>query len=137
MIRLTRAYHFSASHRLHLDSLSEEENFELFGKCNNPFGHGHNYRLEITVEGQVDSASGRVVDPIALDRLVHRSVVADYDHRYLNEDVPEYRALNPTTENIVSSIQRRLDAHWPGDFPRLAHVRVQETKRNVIEMSFR
>ena len=135
MIRLTRAYHFSASHRLHLAGLSESENFELFGKCNNPYGHGHNYRLEITVEGPVDAGTGLVVDQPALDSLVRTRVLASYEHRYLNEDVPEYRDLNPTTENMVESVRRRLEEAWPAGFPRLVHVRIQETKRNVIELA--
>lgn len=133
-VRLTRNYRFSASHRLHLPNLSDEENMRLFGKCNNPFGHGHNYILAITVEGAVNPATGLVVDPAALDSLVHRQVVSAYDHKYLNHDLPEFADMTATTENMADNIKTRLDAAWPHSFPSLTHIRVQETKRNVIDL---
>ena len=133
-VRLTRNYRFSASHRLHLPELSDEENRRLFGKCNNPYGHGHNYVLAITVEGAVDPATGLVIDPAALDTIVHREVVAPYDHKYLNYDLPDFATMTATTENIAANIRDRLRAAWPASFPALANIRVQETKRNVIEL---
>lgn len=133
-VRLTRNYRFSASHRLHAPELSDEENQRLFGKCNNPYGHGHNYVLAIAVEGIVDPATGLAVDGTALDALVHREVIGRYDHKYLNQDLPEFAAMIATTENIAANIRDRLHAVWPASFPALAHIRVQETKRNVIEL---
>ena len=133
-VRLTRNYRFSASHRLHLTSLSEAENQRLFGKCNNPHGHGHNYVLAITVEGTVNPATGLVVVPAALDAIIQREVVTPYDHKYLNNDLPDFATMPATTENIAANIRDRLRAAWPAGFPALAHIRVQETKRNVIEL---
>jgi len=133
-VRLTRNYRFSASHRLNLPQLSEEENQRLFGKCNNPYGHGHNYVMAISVEGTVNPATGLVVDPSALDAIVEREIINRYDHKYLNQDLPEFASMTATTENIAAGIRDRLRAAWPASFPSLAHVRVQETKRNVIEL---
>lgn len=133
-VRYTRNFYFSASHRLNLASLSADENQRLFGKCNNPHGHGHNYVLAISVEGPVRPDTGLVVDPDAFARLVEREVLAVYDHKYLNLDLPQYSAMTATTENIATDIRDRLLAVWPADFPALAHIRVQETKRNVIEL---
>ena len=106
----------------------------MFGKCNNPHGHGHNYVLAITVEGPVNPDTGLVVDPVALDEIVHRQVLAAYDHKYLNHDLPDFATATATTENMAYSIRDRLLAAWPSGFPALAHIRVQETKRNVIEL---
>ncbi|MBI2688191.1 MAG: 6-carboxytetrahydropterin synthase [Acidobacteria bacterium] len=133
-VRLTRNYHFSASHRLHLPNLSDEENRRLFGKCNNPYGHGHNYILAVTVEGEVSPVTGLVVDSAALDEAVHREVVSVYDHKYLNRDLPSFASTTATTENMAIDVRNRLHAAWPSGFPALAHIRVQETKRNVIEL---
>src|SRR5262245_1007686 len=107
MVLLTRTYEFSAAHRLHSPLLSEEENQELFGKCNNPYGHGHNYRIEVTVQGKVDERTGLMVDLGQLDRIVQEEVVRRYDHRNLNMDVEEFRELNPTSENLAKVIWRR------------------------------
>lgn len=133
-VRLTRNYQFSASHRLHLPLLSDEENQRMFGKCNNPYGHGHNYKLAITVEGAIDPGTGLVVDPAALDELVHREVVSAYDHKYLNYDLPDFAQITATTENMAANVRDRLQGAWPAGFPALAHIRIQETKRNVIEL---
>jgi 6-pyruvoyltetrahydropterin/6-carboxytetrahydropterin synthase len=133
-VRLTRTYHFSASHRLHLPQLSDAANQELFGRCNNPHGHGHNYVVAVTVEGKVNPASGLLVDPAALNALVRREVVEVYDHKYINQDLPEFATLTATTENMAVDIRDRLLTAWPAGFPALARVRVQETKRNVIEL---
>lgn len=133
-VRLTRTYRFSASHRLHLANLSDQENQDLFGKCNNPYGHGHNYVLAITVEGPVNASTGQVVDPTALDAVVNQHVVSDYAFKYLNHDLPDFAGMTATTENMASNIRDRLRSAWPAGFPALAHIRVQETKRNVIEL---
>jgi 6-pyruvoyltetrahydropterin/6-carboxytetrahydropterin synthase len=130
MVLLTRTYEFSASHRLHSLALSDEENRSIFGKCNNPYGHGHNYKLEVTVRGPVDERTGMLADLDALDRVVHEEVVDRYDHRHLNMDLPEFRELNPTTENLVTVIWERLAPRLTA--PRLHRVTVRETDRNFF-----
>ena len=99
-MRLTRRYRFSASHRLHSDQLTEAENDVTYGKCNNPYGHGHNYVLEVTVQGPVDGITGRVADLPSLDDFVQKEIVSRYDHRNLNEQVEELSGVVPTTEVV-------------------------------------
>jgi 6-pyruvoyltetrahydropterin/6-carboxytetrahydropterin synthase len=139
MIRLTRRYRFSASHRLHVNSLSENENRELFGKCNNPYGHGHDYALDVSVVGRIDPSTGQVVRLADLDRLVKDQVLTGFEHRNLNADVPEFGEIIPTSENIVRSIESRLKEKWTaafaGEAPRLAGIRLQETRRNRFELT--
>src|SRR5262252_8931713 len=96
---LTRRYMISASHRLQSDALSEDQNRATYGKCNNPYGHGHNYALEVTVSGQVSEDTGMVCDLVDLDEAVHRNVVERFDHQNLNT-LPEFTKLAPTTENL-------------------------------------
>jgi 6-pyruvoyltetrahydropterin/6-carboxytetrahydropterin synthase len=131
-MRVTRRYRFAASHRLDSFALSAEENRKLYGKCNNPYGHGHDYSLEISVEGPVQ-ADGMVVDREALDRLVEQRILRLLDHKNLNRDVPEFEGVVPTTENLASVIERRLREHW-NLTPRLARIRIAETERNTFEM---
>jgi len=139
MTRVTRRYKFAASHRLNSAQLSERQNGELYGKCNNPYGHGHDYMLEVSVTGPLDAVSGQVVNVQALDRLVHDQILRDFDHRYFNVDVPEFMGdLVPTSENILRVIESRLSTQWrgvfPGNWPRLDGIRLQETKRNRFEL---
>jgi 6-pyruvoyltetrahydropterin/6-carboxytetrahydropterin synthase len=138
MTSLTRRYPFSASHRLHSDRLSADENARLFGKCNNPYGHGHNYCLEVTVAGDVDPRTGMVISPRALDVYVDRTVLARVDHANLNADLPEFAAAVPTTENLGLEIERWLRREWPSltATGRLARLRLEETGSNTIEMEF-
>ena len=137
-MRVTRRYRFVASHRLHAAALSEEENRELYGKCSNPYGHGHDYVLDVTAEGPVDAASGQVVHIPTLDRLVSETVLKDLDHRYLNAEIDEFKKLVPTSENIIRVIEDRLTAGWreafPGKWPWLEGIRLRETKRNAFEL---
>lgn len=137
MTRVTRRYRFSASHRLHSDRFTERENAELYGKCNNPFGHGHDYILDVTTRGPVDPVSGQAIHIQTLDALVRARVLADMDHKYLNADAPEFSGLVPTSENIIRVIEDRLKAGWleafPGVWPRLENIRLQETRRNRFE----
>ena len=139
MIRVTRRYTFSASHRLHAAGLGEAENQRLYGKCNNPYGHGHNYVLEVSVRGPVDSRSGRAVDPAALDGLVRDRILAAIDHRNLNEEIADFARVVPTTENLGRLIHQRLKQSWrsafPGEWPRLEKIRIAETERNIFEIS--
>lgn len=129
-IALGRRYRFSASHRLHSERLSEAENQRVYGKCNNPYGHGHNYLLEVRVSGSVDPATGMIANLEDLDAFVEREVIEPLDHRLLNEEVIAFRENVPTTENLCKEIYRRLIP-----FPRakLECVRVEETSNNAFE----
>jgi len=131
-IELGRRYRFAASHRLHSEKLNEEENCRIYGKCNNPYGHGHNYTLEVRVSGPVDPATGMIANLADLDAFVNREVVEAFDHKSFNEDMAEFREQVPTTENVCIEIFRRLKA-----FPkaRLERVRVEETSNNAFEYS--
>ncbi len=131
-MQLTRRYRFAASHRLNTDALSPEENARLYGKCNNPFGHGHDYVLDVTLEGSTDD-SGQIVNRDELDELVSREVLARVDHRNLNLDVPELAGRVATTENLAIAIEDMLSGAW--NFPaRLKRVRISETPRNTFEL---
>lgn len=129
-IELGRRYRFAASHRLHTERLSEEENARVFGKCANPYGHGHNYVLEIAVSGDVDPATGMIANLADLDTFVNREVLEAFDHYSLNEDVAVFRDVVPTTENLCIEIFKRLKR-----FPhaKLERVGVQETANNSFE----
>ena len=122
---LTRRYRFSASHVYHNPAMSPEENQRLFGKCNNPHGHGHNYTLEVTVKGAVDPRSGFVVDLKALKEIMNREVIDILDHRFLNKEVPEFLHSIPTTENLAIAIWSRLKPKL--NVAELHRVRVYET----------
>ncbi len=127
---LTRRYWFSASHRLHNQAMSAEENRATYGKCNNPYGHGHNYVVEVSVSGRVDPATGMIVNLADLDGFVEREVIEAFDHKSLNEDVEAFRKRVPTTENVCKEIYQRLN-----NFPlaKLERVRVEETSNNAFE----
>jgi 6-pyruvoyltetrahydropterin/6-carboxytetrahydropterin synthase len=127
---LNRRYMFSASHRLHSDRLSDSENRDLYGKCNNPYGHGHNYTLEVCVSGQVDPQTGMVCNLVDLDGSVQRTVLDRYDHQNLN-CLPEFRDKVPTTENLCVHVFDILKREF-----RLAHlerVKLDETMMNSFE----
>jgi len=135
--RVTRLYRFSASHRLHSARFSEDENTRLYGKCNNPFGHGHNYVLEVTAEGPVDRGTGLILRLAELDRLVRDRVLNLFEDRNINLDVPQFRDLVPTTENIAKVISDLLREYWESyvsGASRLVRVHVQETDRNGFEI---
>ena len=122
---------------MHAEQLSERENQELYGKCNHPYGHGHNYVVEVSASGPMD-ASGRAIDTARLDQLVEEQVLARFSHRNLNLDVKSFANLVPTSENLAVEICRRLKANWrsafPGEWPRLDRVRIAETARNIFEV---
>lgn len=124
MILLTRKAEFSAAHFYWVDAWTEEQNLSTFGRCSNRNGHGHNYTLEVTVAGEIDPTSGFVVDLKELKDILDREVVQVYDHRHLNLEIPEFRTLVPTTENIAIAIWRRLLGKIPN--ARLHRVRVYE-----------
>jgi 6-pyruvoyltetrahydropterin/6-carboxytetrahydropterin synthase len=131
-LRLTRRYRFCASHRLDTPALSPEENKRLYGKCNNPYGHGHDYVLDVTVEGPTDS-TGQVADRRALDALVNEKVLQRLDHKDLSKDVADLQGVVATTENLAASIRNALSEDWPLA-ARLARVRISETDRNIFEL---
>ncbi|MBZ5592369.1 MAG: 6-carboxytetrahydropterin synthase [Acidobacteriia bacterium] len=139
MIRVTRKYRFSASHRLHSAGLSANENAELYGKCNHPYGHGHNYEIEVSARGPVEDRSGRVLDPRILNRLVEEQVVQPFNCKNLNVDSAAFEDVVPTTENLAREIYRRLAVKWtsvfPGPWPVLEKIRIAETPRNIFEVS--
>jgi 6-pyruvoyltetrahydropterin/6-carboxytetrahydropterin synthase len=131
-VRLTRRYRFSASHRLDVPSYSAGENRRLFGKCNNPYGHGHDYVLDVTVEGSPDS-TGQLVNRATLDSLISAKVLRRFDHKNLNIDVPELAGVVPTTENLAAAIRDVVAREW--SLPaRLQRIRVSETERNIFEL---
>lgn len=132
IVRATRRVHFSAAHRLHRPDWPEARNAEVFGACANPNWHGHNYELDVTVEGPVDPETGFVMDLKILRDALEARVVEDVDHRNLNLEVPWLAGLNPTTENLAVAIWNRMVDALP-DGIRLARVVVHETPRNSVE----
>ena len=129
-IYLTRRYRFAAAHRLHSAQLGEEENKRVYGKCNNPYGHGHNYVVEVAVSGPVDPATGMIANLADLDAFVERTVIEPFGCKYLNEEVEEFRERVPTAENICIEIFNRVRK-----FPhaRLERVLLEETSKNTFE----
>ena len=131
-VYLTRRYGFSASHRLHSAALSAEENRATYGKCNNPFGHGHNYFIEVTVSGPVDPMTGMVCNLADLDGWVRENILERYDHQDLNH-LTEFAQKVPTTENLCVEIYQLL--HRGFTHAHLDKVRIEETMMNSFEYS--
>ena len=130
-VTVTRRMHFNAAHRVHNPALSDEENRRLFGKCNNPNWHGHNYILDVSVSGPVDERTGYVIDLAALKQIVEREVIEQADHKNFNLEVEFMRGVIPTTENIVVAIWKVLAPHIsPGRLTRLV---LWETPNNYVE----
>jgi len=129
-LQLWRRYKFCASHRLHSARLGEEENRRVYGKCNNPYGHGHNYVVEVAVSGPVDPATGMIANLADLDAFVEREILEPFDHKYLNEEIAEFQKNIPTTENICIEIFNRLRRFSRA---KLERVRVEETGLNSFE----
>jgi 6-pyruvoyltetrahydropterin/6-carboxytetrahydropterin synthase len=131
MVSLTQVFEFAAAHRLYCADFSEDENRKIFGKCTNPNGHGHNYLVEVTVQGQPDARSGLLLQIGEFEQIVKRRVIDVFDHKHLNSDCPEFAQLNPSVENITRIIWEKLE----GAFGRttLARVRVYETPKTVAE----
>ncbi|RJP70068.1 MAG: 6-carboxytetrahydropterin synthase [Ignavibacteriales bacterium] len=131
MIYATRRETFSASHRLHQDNLTEEENSNLYGKCNNKFGHGHNYILEVVVAGEIDPATGYLIDLKKLKSIIRENVIDKLDHHHLNFDVEFMQGIIPTTENLAVEIWKQLVDKIPHG--KLYSVKIFETENNYIE----
>jgi len=131
MVYLTRKCEFAASHHYHNPEFSAEENRRVFGKCNNPNGHGHNYTLEVTVKGDVDPRTGFVMDLKDLKDVLNREILDAMDHRYLNKEVPEFAQQIPTTENVAIAIWNRLEQKL--NMAKLHRVRVFESPELFVD----
>jgi 6-pyruvoyltetrahydropterin/6-carboxytetrahydropterin synthase len=138
VFRVTRRYAFPASHRLHSPQLADDENRRVYGKCNNPYGHGHNYLLDVSARGPADSATGIAVNLEALDDLVRQEILQPFGHKNLNTDTDAFQRVVPTSENLAVEICRRLKRRWsavfPGAWPKLEKIRIAETERNIFEL---
>jgi len=131
MIELTAKYTLAASHRLWNPAWSEKQNLDAYDKCSNPRGHGHNYRVEVTLRGKPDPATGHIMDPTQMDEIIRREVIEPFDHKNLNEDTPEFAELIPTVENIARVFWDRLDSKFhPAELIRVA---VWETEKTCAE----
>lgn len=131
MVLLTRRYQFCSSHRLHSARLSARKNQELYQECNNRFGHGHDYVLEVTFKGKVDPITGMGVGLAAMDKVIHREIVERYDHKHLNYDVEDFKGLVPTGENILRVIWKRLSEKVPEQ--KIDRLKLIETSNNYFE----
>jgi len=131
MTSITRTYEFAAAHRLHSELLSEQQNEDLYGKCHNPSGHGHNFVLEVTVQGSPEPRTGMIANIVDIDDKVNELVVERYDHKHLNIDIPEFKDRVITSEVLVEEIFKVLDGKLPA---KLARVRLFETARSYFEV---
>jgi 6-pyruvoyltetrahydropterin/6-carboxytetrahydropterin synthase len=132
MVRLSQKFEFAASHRLHNPAMTEEQNRQTFGKCNNPHGHGHNYEVQVTLIGSPDD-NGQLIDIPAFERIVAETVIDRFDHKNLNLEIPEFRDLIPSVENIAMIIHRLLKPKLQQPHARLAAVTVWETPKTWCE----
>ena len=126
-----RKEHFNAAHRLYNPNWSDEKNDRVFGKCNNPNYHGHNYELYVKLTGEPDEETGYVYDMKKLSDIIKEEIIEPFDHRNLNEDVPEFSKLNPTAENIAMIIWRKLRNRIDSVYD--LKVTLYETERNIVE----
>ena len=131
MIYVSRREVFSASHRLHNKTLTDAENTEIFGKCNNPNGHGHNYILEVIVAGEIDPLTGYVVDLKQLKNIIIENIIKKVDHKHLNYDVDFLNGINPTTENVAIAFWNQIVDKIPSG--KLYSIKLHETENNYIE----
>lgn len=130
-MKVCRRETFNAAHRLFNPNWTDEKNDEVFGLCNNPNFHGHNYVLEVWVDGEIDPDTGYVIDTKILKEIILEEIVEEFDHKNLNLDVPEFQKLNPTAENISIVIWNKLRNRLPKNLDLL--VRLYETERNIVE----
>lgn len=135
---LSRRYRFSASHRLHAPALTDQQNRDTYGKCNNPHGHGHNYHLEITVRGAIAPETGFLVNLPNLDRLVQREILDRFDHTHLNQDSTFSGSFVPSTENLAFEMERVLRERIPALATNgklsLVNLRIEETRNNAFDL---
>lgn len=132
-VTVSRKAHFNAAHRLYRKDWSFEKNDEIFGKCNNPNFHGHNYELIVSVTGEIDSETGYVIDMKVLKDIIKSEVEDAFDHKNLNLEVPEFKDLNPTAENIVVVIYDKIKPKLPSKFD--IEITLYETPRNFVTYS--
>ncbi len=132
MIFLTRREHFSASHRLYNPKFSDEKNFEIFGKCSNPNGHGHNYYVEVTVCGEVSADTGYLINLEILKKILQISFIDKVDHKNLNSDVEFLSNINPTSENIAIACWNQIESQIQ-KYCKLYSVKLFETEKNFVE----
>ena len=125
-----RREHFNSAHRLHNPNWSDEKNLSFYGKCNNPNFHGHNYDLEVMVTGDVDMESGYLIDMKVLSDMIKEEVLDTFDHKNLNLDVPDFKNLNPTAENIIVVIYNKLRKKLNPKFE--LKIKLYETERNIV-----
>ena len=125
-----RKEHFNSAHRLHNPNWSDEKNLSFYGKCNNPNFHGHNYDLEVMVTGDVDMESGYLIDMKVLSDMIKEEVLDVFDHKNLNLDVPDFKNLNPTAENIIVVIYKKLKKKLNPKFE--LKIKLYETERNIV-----
>jgi len=125
-----RKEHFNSAHRLHNPNWSDEKNLSFYGKCNNPNFHGHNYDLEVMVTGDVDMESGYLIDMKVLSDMIKEEVLDAFDHKNLNLDVPDFKNLNPTAENIIVVIYNKLRKKLNPKFE--LKIKLYETERNIV-----
>ncbi|MEZ7917449.1 MAG: 6-carboxytetrahydropterin synthase [Patiriisocius sp.] len=133
-IAIVRCEHFNAAHRLHNKNWSDQKNKDVFGKCNNPNYHGHNYDLEVKVIGDCDPETGYVIDTKILSDLIKKYVLDRYDHKNLNLDTQEFKDVNPTAENIAISIYNLLKPKLAPDLE--LKIKLYETPRNFVEYPY-
>ena len=132
-VELTRRTHFAAAHRLHSPHLTDEENCRIYGACNNPHGHGHNYYLEVTIEGEPDPKTGMIINLTELDSLIDRELIDRVDHHHFNYDVPFTQDVIPTVENLVVVFWNILASRLPG--VKLKRIRLWESDNNSAAYS--
>jgi len=128
MLYLTRRETFAAAHRLYQNDLSETENQKLYGKCANFYGHGHNYEIQVTIQGRPNIQNGMVMNLVQLKEIIHREIINEIDHRHLNQDVAWLKNINPTAENLVMAFWSRLKPYLP-----LHSIKLIETENNWVE----
>ncbi len=133
MIYIKRRFHFSASHRVYNPDLSDEENFKLYGKCSNPNGHGHNYVMDVTVAGEIDTKTGFVMDLTHLKDIVEKRIISKVDHKNLNIDVDFMQGILPSTENIAVKFWQQIEAEINKNNGTLYSVKIRETVNNSVE----
>jgi 6-pyruvoyltetrahydropterin/6-carboxytetrahydropterin synthase len=131
---VVRCEHFNAAHRLHNENWSNEKNEAVFGKCNNPNFHGHNYDLEVKVIGFCDEETGYVIDTKVLGSMIQKSVIEVFDHKNLNLDVPYFKSMNPTTENVAKVIYEILRSQINNELE--LKIKLYETPRNYVEYPY-
>lgn len=133
-MKISRSYEFAAAHRLAAPDLSDDENFARFDKCSNLAGHGHNFGLDVFVEGTPDAQTGFIINPQQLDKIVDEEIFERFDHKHLNVDCPEFHNLIPTTENLSQTIFEILSARLGREGFKLAKIGLHETQKNYFEV---